>query len=130
MKERSVGFVILCFSEVIISLRVLLFTIPVMINKNSAGTFSMDVMDDRFIAILSLTAVLFVLAGILAIAKSKIWKAAHILAVVLVALATLATVKVSGQPLTSENGYYALPLLFAVIATVLTAILGRPKKTV
>ena len=128
MGEKSVGLKILCWSEMIISLRMLLFSVPVMINKNSAGTLSMANLDDRFTAVLSLTAVLYFIAGVMAIAGYKLWKAAHILAVVFVALATLATVKTTGGPLTSADSYYAMPLLFAVIVTVLTAILGRAKK--
>jgi hypothetical protein len=129
MEGKSVGLKILCFAEVIISLRVLLFSIPVMISRNSAGVFSMTNLDDRFMAVLSLTAILYCLAGSMAIAGSKLWKAAHYLAVVFVALATLATVKVAGAPLSSFDSYYALPLLFAVIFTVLTGVLGRAKKT-
>ena len=128
MEGKSVGLRILCWSEAIVSLRVLLFTIPVMINRNSSGAFSMSNLDDRFMAVLSLTAILYFLAGILAISGYKLWKAAHILAVVLVALATMATVKVAGAPLTSANAYYASPLLFAVIVTVLAGILGKTKK--
>ncbi len=129
MEGKSVGLRILCWCEMIVSLRVLLFTIPVMINKNSAGTFAMANLDDRFMVVLSLTAVVYFLAGVLAISGNKLWRAAHILAVVLVGLATIATVKVSGAALSSCNSYYALPLLFAVILTVLTAILGKTKKT-
>ena len=130
MEGKSVGFKILCWSEVIISLRVLLFSIPVMINKNSAGSISLSNLDDRYMAILSLTAVLYFIAGVMAIAGNKLWKSAHILGVVFVTLATLATVKVAGQPLASITAYYVLPLLFAVIVTVLTGILGRIKKVV
>ena len=129
MEGKSVGLRILCWSEVVVSLRVLLFAVPVMINKNSAGTFSMSNLDDRFMAVLSLTAVLYFLAGILAISGNKLWKASHLLAVVFVALATMTTVKVAGTALSSADSYYALPLLFAVILTSLTGILGRTKKT-
>lgn len=128
MGEKSVGLKILCWSEVIISLRILLFSFPVMINKNSAGTFSMSNLDDRFMAILTLTAVLYFIVGILSISGNKLWKAAHYLAVVFIVLATLATVRVTGGPLTSTDSYYALPLLFSVIVTVLTGILGKTKK--
>ena len=129
MKGKSVGFKILCWSEAVISLRVLLFSLPVMINKNSAGNFSMLNLNDRFMTLLTLTAMLYFFVGVMAIAGNKLWKAAHILAVVFVALATLSTVKATGQPLTSGESYYVLPLLFAVIITVLTGILGRAKKT-
>ena len=113
MDKKSVGLKILFWSEVIVSLRILLFSLPVMINKNSAGTFSVDNLDDRFIALLSLTAILYFFVGVLSIVGNKFWKSAHYLAVVLVLLFTLATVKVTGQPLTlGDNGYYSLPLLF------------------
>jgi hypothetical protein len=129
MEKKSVGLTILCWSEVIISLRVLLFSIPVMINKNSAGNFSLSVLEDQFIGILSLTAVLYCIVGIMAIMGNKLWRAAHLLAVVMVLCFTLASAKISGQALGSENTYFALPLLFSVIVTVFSGILGRTKKT-
>ena len=127
MGKKSVGLTILCWSEIIISLRVLLFSIPVIINKNSAGSFSLSNLEDQFIGILSLTAVLYFVVGIMSIAGNKLWKAAHLLAVVLVLSFTLASVKISGQALGPENAYFSLPLLFSVIVTVLTGILGRRK---
>ncbi len=128
MEKKSVGLRILCWGEIVVSLRVLLFSLPVMINKNSAGSFSLDNLDDRFIGLLTLTAVLYFFVGVLAITGNKLWKAVHYLAVVLVLLFTLATVKVSGQALALEStGYYSLPLLFSVIITVLAGILGKKK---
>ena len=130
MEKKSVGLTILCWSEIIISLRVLLFSIPVMINKHSAGALSVSSIEDQFIGILSLTAVLYFLVGIMSITGNKFWKAAHLLAVVLVLSFTLASVKISGQRIASQNAYFALPLLFSVIATVMTGILGMKKKAV
>lgn len=128
MEKKSVGLTILFWSEIIISLRVLLFSLPVMINKYSAGTLSLSNIGDQFIIILSLTAVLYFVAGILAVTGNVFWKAAHILAVVLVLGGTLASAKISGQALGAENKYFVLPLLFSVMLTVLTSIMGRAKK--
>ena len=128
MEKKSVGLTILCWSEIIISLRILLFSIPVMINKHSAGSLSLSNFEDQFIGILSLTAALYFLVGLMSITGNKFWKAAHLLAVVLVLSFTLASVKVSGRAMASENAYFSLPLLFSVIATVLTGILGRKKE--
>ncbi len=128
MEKKSVGLTILCWSEIIISLRILLFSIPVMINKHSAGSLSLSNFEDQFIGILSLTAALYFLVGLMSITGNKFWKAAHLLAVVLVLSFTLASVKVSGRAIASENAYFSLPLLFSVIATVLTGILGRKKE--
>ncbi len=128
MEGKSVGLKILCWSEVVISLRVLLFSLPVMIQKNSAGSLSMSNLDDRFIGLLSLTAVLYLIAGVMAIAGNKLWKAAHVLAVVVVVGATLVMARGAGEPITSANAYFASPILFAVVLTVLTAILGGTKK--
>lgn len=128
MEKKSVGLKILCWSEIIISLRVLLFSIPVMINKHSAGSLSLSNVEDQFIGVLSLTAVLYFFVGVISIAGNKLWQAAHLLAVVLVLFFTLASVKISGHALGSQNAYFALPLLFSVIATVFTGILSRRKK--
>jgi hypothetical protein len=128
MEKKSVGLTILCWSEIIISLRVLLFSIPVMINKHSAGSLSASNIEDQFIGILTLTAILYFLVGLMSIMGNKFWKVAHLLAVVLVLSFTLASVKVSGQQIASQNAYFALPLLFSVVATVMTGILGSKKK--
>ena len=128
MGEKSVGLKILCWSEIIISLRVLLFSIPVMINKHSAGSFSLSNLEDQFIGILSLTAVLYFVVGIMSLSGNKLWKAAHLLAVVLVLFATLASARVSGRALGLDNAYFSLPLLFSVIVTVFTGILSGRKE--
>lgn len=129
MDGKSVGLKILCWSEVIISLRVLLFSIPVMINKYSAGRFSLSHIEDQFIGLLSLTAVLYFFVGILSLAGNALWRAAHLLAVVLVLSFTLASVKISGQALAVENAYFSLPLLFSVIVTAMAGILSGTKKS-
>lgn len=129
MEKKSVGLTILCWSEMIISLRVLLFSVPVMINKYSAGSMSLSNIEDQFIGILTLTAVLYFVVGLLSVTGNKFWSAAHLLAVVLVLLFTSASFKISGGTLTSKDAYFSLPLLFSVMVTTLAGILGRTKKT-
>ena len=73
---------------------------------------------------------LYCIVGVMAIMGNKLWQAAHLLAVVLVLSFTLASVKISGQALGSENAYFSLPLLFSVMVTVFAGILSRTKKTV
>ena len=128
MEKKSVGLTILCWGEVIVSLRVLLFSIPVMINKYSAGSLSLSTIEDQFIVLLSLTAVLFFIVGVMSIAGNKLGKALHLLAVVLILLFTLASFKISGQKFGAENAYFSLPLLVSVVVTALTGILGGTKK--
>lgn len=129
MEKKSVGLIILLWSEIILSLRILLFTVPVMINRYSAGHLSVSNLEDQFIGLMSLTAGLYFFIGILSLAGNKLWKSAHLLAVVLILSFTLASARISGWTLGQQNAHFALPLLFSVIVNVFAGILGKAKKT-
>ena len=128
MSDKSVGFKILCWAEMIVSLRVLLFVIPVLINVQSAGSFSVSDPTNQFMIILTTTAVLYFFVGLLSLVGNRLWQAAHLMAVVLVFLVTAASVKISGQLWGGASAHYSAPLFFAVIVTVLAGILGKTKK--
>jgi len=128
MKGKSVGLQILLWSEVIVSARVLLFSIPVIINKCLAQSFSLSSSDDRFIAVMTLTALLYFLVGIVSIAGYRFWKAIHYAAAILIILLTVCSLNMSGQTPAAPGLYYFSPLLFSVIVTVLAGILRGAKR--
>jgi len=129
MNKKSVGLMILWWGEAIISVRVLLFSVPVMINKYSAKTFALSNPDDRFIVVITLTALLYFIVGVISVGGSKFAKTAHYLAVILVFALTAGSLSAFGQSLLSAEWHYITPLLFSVLITLLNIILGKAKKT-
>ena len=127
MNGRAVGLIILWWSEVIISVRVLLFTIPVIINKLLAENFILSDMDNRFIILLTLTAVFYFLAGLTSIVGFRFWKFLHFSAVIFTILLTGSSLIVQGQAQAGAGLYYFYPVLFAVGITLLAVILGKSK---
>ena len=56
MNGKPVGLTILWWVEAIVSLRVMLFSAPVMINKYLAKSFTLSDLNDRLIAAMTVTA--------------------------------------------------------------------------
>jgi len=127
MGQRSVGLKILWWSEMIISIRVLLFTIPVMINKYSTQNFLLSKPEDRFIAVITLAALIYFFVGTLSVAGAKIWRTIHYLAVIIIVIVTLSALKMTSDLSATMGLYYFLPFLFSVIVTMFALILGRAK---
>jgi len=129
MNGKSVGLIIVWWIEAIISLRVLLFSIPVMINKYLAKSFALSDLNNRFIAVLTVTALIFFGVGIVSILGFKNWKALHYLAAIIALLLTVGSLYMMNQPLGTVDTYYFYPILFANLVVLLIVILGRATKT-
>jgi len=127
MSEKSVGLMIVWWGEAIISLRVMLFTIPVMLNKYLAKSFALSDLNDRFIAVMTATALLYFIVGIVSIFGFRYWKAAHYLAMIATFLLTLGSLYAFDQPQASVSLNYFTPVIFATAATSLAGFLGRKK---
>ena len=97
MEGRSVGLKILWWAETILALRVLLFTIPVMINQYSQNNSLLSDPNGLFIVLLTVIAALYCVVGILSILGSRFWKAAHYLAVALTGAYLMAAHTMAGE---------------------------------
>ena len=111
MVGRSVGLKILFWSETIISVRILLFTIPVMMNKIVAKSFHLSNGNDSFIALLSTTAVFYVFVGIASILGFRYLKAVHYLAAVVTLSLTVGSLNLLDQSSASAGVHYFYPVL-------------------
>ena len=127
MNEKSVGLTIAWWVEAIISLRVMLFSIPVMLNKYLAKSFVLSDLNDRFVAVLTATALLYCIVGIVSILGFRYWKAAHYLALIATFLLTAGSLHAFDQPQATVGLNYFGPVIFAVVATALAGFLGRKK---
>jgi len=127
MREKSVGLTVVWWMETIVSLRVLLFSIPVLLNKNLANSFVLSDLNDRFIAVLTTTALLYCIVGIASILGFKFWKATQYIAMIAALLLTVGSLYVFDQPSASVSWNYFTPVIFATVVTALAGFLGRKK---
>jgi len=95
MDRKSVGLKILFYVEAIIAIRVLLFSIPVMINKYLASSFLLSDLNDCFIAVMTVTALLYLIVGVVSIFGYRYWKTIHYLAAFFTLIITVATISAS-----------------------------------
>ena len=127
MNGKSVGLTILWWVEAIVSIRVLLFSVPVIINKYLAKSFVLSDLNDRLIAVMTATALIYGITGIISILGFRAWKAAHYLAVILAFALTVGSLYYFDQPSHSVELNYFAPAVFAMIFTALAGFLGRKK---
>ena len=127
MNGKSVGLTILWWVEAIISIRVLLFSVPVIINKYLEKSFALSDLNDRFIAVMTATALLYGVVGIISILGFKYWKATHYLAVILTFAFTVGSLYCFDQPSSTVDLNYFAPVVFAMVLTALAGFLGRKK---
>jgi len=125
MNGKPVALMITWWVETIVSVRVLLFSIPVLISQCSSESFSLNDLNDRFIAVMTATAVLFFLAGIVSILGVRMWKAVHILALIGVLAVTFGLPATAAEAAPSAGANYFAPALLAAVFTVLSFILGK-----
>ena len=127
MPRKSVGLTIMLWVEMIIALRVMLFTIPVFINKFLEKTPVLASMDDRFILILTLTAIYYFLTGLMSLMGLRFWKILHLAAVLftLLLMAGAGSLYPPGPiPGAGLGMHFFYPGLFAMGMALLTTILG------
>lgn len=128
MGGNSVGINILWWSETIIALRVLLFSLPVIINKSLAKTFVVSNINDRFIAVLTVAALFYCVVGVSSIFGHRYWKSVHLLAAIFTGVLTLGSIYILEQPATKIGVYYFTPIIFSVVIALIAGVLGGAKK--
>jgi len=127
MNAKSVGLTIMWWVEAIISLRVMLFSIPVILNKYLEKSFMLSDLNDRFIAVMTATALLYCIVGIASILGFRYWKVTHYLAMIATFVLTVGSLYAFDQPQASVSLNYFVPVVFATAVTALTGFLGRKK---
>lgn len=125
MSRRSIGLVILWWSEVIISLRVLLFTIPVILNTVIGENSAPPDREYGMVVLVTLTAVFYLLSGLASVTGFRFWKWLHFAAVMLTGLLTLNVLK--GADRAAAGPYFYCPVAFAVVVTALAVMLDKGK---
>lgn len=128
MDGKSVGLKILFYAEAIVAIRVLLFSIPVMINKYSANSFLLSDLNDSFIAVMTVTALLHLIVGVVSILGFRSWKAIHYSAAIFTLIITAGSLRIVNQSSVSANLYYFSPILFSAGIVSFAGVLGGTKQ--
>lgn len=113
MDQKTLSLKILWLAEVIISIRVLLFSIPVSVSRLRTENPPPISNDDRFIFLLMMAALLYLVIGVASLMGHKLWRFFHYLGAVTVGILTtnfiitLNTFKASIEPV------YFLPVFIS-----------------
>ena len=124
MERKSVGLNILWWVEAVISLRVLLFTAPVLANKWMGKSLTVSAVDDQLILVLTITAVYYLVIGAVSIIGFAYWKVLHFLGVVFIFILTVGSFNAAGQELASLGLFYYSPIIFSALVTLCAGVLG------
>lgn len=129
MSKPSVGATILWWLEAIVSIRVLLFTVPVLINRQMTAIPEGAAGDDGFILMITVAAGLYLLTGLSSILGHKLGQVFHYLAVGAVLIMTVGLViKTSGAAGGFHAGYL-VPSVIAIVFTALAVVLSKNVQT-
>ncbi|MBZ0165917.1 MAG: hypothetical protein K8I00_03850 [Candidatus Omnitrophica bacterium] len=129
MKKSSVGTTILWWLEAIVSARVLLFTIPVLINNQMTGTTKSSGAENWFMLMITVAAVLYLFVGLMSIIGHKLAPMFHFLAAAVVLVMTIGMVMQSSGSTGGLNVGFFIPLVFASIFTALAYFLTKKTQT-
>lgn len=123
MRSNAVGIQIFWWGEVILSMRVLLFTLPVLLHKWTVGSLSTSDVSDSFILVISLCACLYLFVGLLGVLGNRKWKLFHFIAAFTVfILSACFLYKLNAANSLVVTGYF-VPSILAVISVILANVL-------
>lgn len=129
MSKPSIGVTILWWLETIVAARVLLFTIPVLINKQMTGAPANSGGEDGFIVMITVAAGLYLMTGLASILGHKLGQIFHYLAVGAVLMMTAGLVMKSSGAAGGFHAGYLVPSVIAIIFTALAFVLSKNVQT-
>ena len=122
MPQRSLAFIILGGIEIIVSLRVLFFCLPVLINNYRLHVFSSNIAADGFIVISTISSIVYLMVGLVTLLRYRLWRFFHYLAVIVIVILTLGLMKlIMGTP-GAYSPVYFFPLIFSLAVLIFANI--------
>ncbi|HLF19073.1 MAG TPA: hypothetical protein VI749_09340 [Candidatus Omnitrophota bacterium] len=128
MKSRSIILNVILWVEIIVSARVLMFTLPVLITKYTKGQYYNVTVSDWAILIVTIIAAFYFVTGIAAVLKYKGWKLFHYLGFFLTALLTVGLVKKALSMELAVSWGFFLPLLISASLAMVAISYERQAK--
>ncbi len=129
MSKPSVGAIILWWMEAIVSIRVLLFTVPVLINKQMTALPEGFGGGEGFIVMITVAAALYLFTGLASIIGHKLGQVFHYLAAGVVVVMTAGLVIKSSGAAGGFHAGYLVPSIIAIVFSVLAFVLTKNVQT-
>lgn len=127
MQSRSIVIKIFYWVEVILSARILLFTLPVLLNGTTAGTFSFEKPDDWLIITLTVLGIYYLVLGVMAILGRQGIRAGHVIGLILiVGLSAVLWKEVAQTEGAQFEAYDFIPVFLAILFFVSVFTFGAP----
>jgi len=128
MKDKSIGLVILLWVELIVSARILMFTVPVLISRYFKSGATVNTPADWCVFTISLIAMFYFLVGLASLLGHKQWKLFHYGGVILTAILTAGLVSKIVLIEFTVNPFYLVPFIVSLfLAVVIGFSKNRPK---
>ncbi|VAW19834.1 hypothetical protein MNBD_BACTEROID05-714 [hydrothermal vent metagenome] len=127
MGTQSLGIKILFGLEIVISLRILLFTIPVIISRWMQKVFSAGYIDDWMILVATVVAFFYLVVGFSSMFGHRLWKVFHYMAAFVTVMLTYGFLKLIANTYETPTIFHMLPSVIALGVACIVAMSGRKK---
>lgn len=118
MQQKTVGLLIILWVQVVVCARILLFTVPVLINKYARQVVPAEPVADAFMVFITTFSFLYLGVGIASLIRRKVVRTFQYAGCALTAFLTAAFFIAAGQSSGPFLAYYFLPLIFSVFAAI------------
>ncbi|GEM_PF-2909670 len=118
MKANSLGLRILCWAEVVVGARALLFFVPVMISKWQLRSLNSYALEDRFLFAATVASLLYFVVGIVSLLGLRLWRVFHVAVMLIVLALTFGLWNAGSQQNISLPLSYFLPAGWAIMVTM------------
>ena len=125
MERKLIALKIFLWAEVIMAARVLLFSIPVLLNKTMLASFSAADMRDWLLLVITFTAVFHLMAGLTAVMRQRFWLFSHYLACVLVIALTVGLSSELAFLKKSTDVFYFYPAVTSMGIVLLVTFMNK-----
>lgn len=115
---RPIILKILVWTEIILSIRVLLFVVPVMINLAAADK-PLSSLGDWFVVMMGGSAFFFVIASVATLIGSRVWRTLHFVAILTTCICSGAFFGMAVTNHAPLTGWYFAPAVFALVVLAL-----------
>jgi hypothetical protein len=125
MKSKPILLTIIFWCEIIVSARVLVFTIPVLFSSYSQGSLSLVSLEGLSVVMLTLIALYYFMTGLASVMGFRGWRLFHYLGTMLTLALVFSLIKRAVEFGVPMNAGYYIPV---VISAALSVFVGMNKQ--
>lgn len=127
MDQKRIVLTILWLIEALISIRILFFSLPVLINQLTNKNFYFYDVRDFFMVVISCAALLYLVVGVGSLLGHKAWRALHYLSTGLIFILSVGLTKILLLTQTPMGYGYYLPLILSVAVSLFVVSYRQPQ---